>query len=206
MTQEHQPIEGIDPEQQIIEQSGPFGVLERRILYEGFNRQLYVDRVRGPDGTLGEFSGVNFLRQAVLIFPVDNERNIYLTDEFTYGSKMYLTEAAGGSIDPDESAEAAAKREVKEELGIEVDLVRYLATVRTITSVTNNVTHLFLARVQSVGEAKPESGEVIRLKKVPFDEAYQMTLDGRISTASVIVGIDRIRDLYLATQGNLESN
>ena len=43
-----------------------------------------------------------------------------------------------------------------------------------------------------MGEAKPDSGEIIRLKKVPFEEAYRMVLDGEISTAAVAYGILKI--------------
>lgn len=178
-----------------VEQRGPFTVLERNILYERFGKQFIVDVIRRPDGTIGEYSWLKFIRPAVLIFPLDNARNIYLTEEFTYATNRYSIEVAGGSIDPGESAEEAARREVKAELGMEVDSLYHLGTLWEITSPVYNKTHLYLARVASVGEAKPESGEVIRLKRVPFDDACRMILDGRISTASVVAGIMRIRDL-----------
>lgn len=184
-----------------VEQRGPFLVSEREIRHDRFAMQLIADKVIRPDGTPGEFFWINFPRQAVLIFPFDNERNIYLTEEFTYAANRYSIEVAGGSIDPGENAEDAAKREVKEELGIEVDSIHHLATLGEITSRVNNVTHLFLARVQSVGEAKPESGEVIRLKRVPFDEACQMILDGLISTASVAAGIMMIKLMHDGQSG-----
>lgn len=189
---------------QIVEQRGPFTVLERNILYEGFGKQFIVDKIKRPDGTIGEYSWLRFVRAAVLIFPLDNARNIYLTEEFTYATNRYSIEVAGGSIDPGESAEETARREVKAELGVEVDSLYHLGTLWEVTSPVYNETQLYLARVASVGEAKPESGEVIRLKRVPFDEACQMILDGRISTASVVAGIFMIK-LLLETQKSAES-
>lgn len=190
----------------IIEKRGPFNVTGREVKHDRFGMQLFGDKVIRPDGSQGEFFWVNFNKEAVLIFPIDDEGNIYLTEEFTYAANKFSTEVAGGSIDPGEDAYEAAKREVKEELGIEADNLGYLGTVQEITSRVNNVTHMFSARVKSVGEAKPESGEIIRLKKVPFQEAFQMAIDGRISTGTVKSGIFQIYIFLEALSKNSNSS
>lgn len=183
---------------ELVEQRGPFQVIEREIRHDKFGMRLIADRVLKPDGTPGEQYWIEFPRQAVLIFPFDDEGNIYLTEEFTYATNKYSVEVAGGGIDEGENPEEAARREVKEELGIEAESMDYLGTLHDITSRINNASHLFLAKVRSVGEAKPESGEVIRLKKVPFEKAFQMTLNGEITTSSVVAGILKIKLLLEA--------
>lgn len=178
----------------IIEERGPFKVISREKRHDKFGMQFFADEVLRPDGSKGEQYWINFPRQAVLIFPLDDEGNIYLTEEFTYGTNKYSTEVAGGSPNEGESLEDAARRELKEELGIEVESLGNMGTTHEITSRVNNVTHRFLAKVTSVGEAKPESGEVIRLKKVPIEEAYKMLLNQKITTSPISDGIQKIKN------------
>ncbi|GEM_PF-2439429 len=193
MTEGPRRIEG-DPRQP-IEQRGPFSVLERKILHDRFNMELIADKIRRPDGTEGEQFWVNFPRQAVLIFPMDNERNLYLAEEFTYAINEFKIEAAGGSPNVGESLEDAAVREVREELGVEVESLQKLGTYESITSRVNNKTHAFLARVKSVGESKPDADEVIRLKKFPFPTAIEMVRNGVINTSVVVAALWQIKDL-----------
>lgn len=199
---EREKVSGELPD--IIEHRGPFKVISREIIHDRFGMQLIDDQVIKPDGSQGEFFWVNFPRQAVLIFPIDDDGNIYLTEEFTYATNKVSIEVAGGSIDEGEDAEEAARREVKEELGIEADKLDYFGTVQEITSRVNNVSHLFLAKVKSLGEAKPDTGEIIRLKKVSLEEAFQMALDGSISTGAVKAGILQIK-IFLESLKNQES-
>lgn len=191
-----------------VERRGPFEVIERKIIHDRFGMQLVGDRVVRPDGTIGEQFWVNFTREGVLIFPVDDQGNIYLSEEYTYGTDQYTTEAVGGSVDEGEDPRDAAIREVKEELGIDVSEVHSLGTYHQLTSRVNSTTHVFLARVRSVGEAKPESGEVIRLRKMPFGVAFEMVENGVINTAIIAAALWKIRNILETTdslQGNSES-
>ena len=180
-----------------LESRGPFKVVERHVLHDRFGMQLIADTVIGPDGREGKQFWVNFPHGCVLIYPMDDAGNIYLSREFTYASNEEKIEAAGGSIDEGETPEEAAIREVKEELGIEVDpaSLHPLGKMYTITSRVNLTAHSFLAKVTSVGEPHPESGEIIQLIKVPFPTAMSWVRDGIITTAIVIAALYRIEEL-----------
>lgn len=187
----------------VVEERGPFKILSREIKHDRFSMQVIGDKVIRPDGTPGEYFWVNFPRQAVLIFPLDNEGNIYLAREFDYASNEYSNEVSGGVIDEGETPEEAARREVKEELGIKVaQSLGYMGITKEVTNRVNNITHLYLAKVERVGKAEPEPGEVIKLKRVPFEEAYKMVLNGEITTATVSKGILQIK-LFLDFLKNL---
>lgn len=184
-----------ESEPKIIEERGPFKVTDREVKHDRFSMQLIADKVIRPDGSPGEYFWINFPRQAVLIFPIDEKGNIYLAEEFDYVANEYSPVVAGGVIDEGESAVDAAKRELQEELGIEVEpQVWYIDTTKEVTSRVNNQTHLFMAKVKSVGKANLEAGEDIRMKKVPIEKAYQMVLNREIQTATVKTGIFQIRN------------
>src|SRR3989344_916576 len=189
---------------EIIEERGPFKVIGREVRHDRFSMQLNADKVINPDGSEGEQFWIDFPNQAVLIFPLDNEGNIYLSEEFTYGTGKFSVEVAGGGINDGEKPEDAAIRKVKDELGIEAESLGYMGTVYNITSRVNNASHLFLAKEKAVGEANPEWKDTIRLKKVPFEDAYRMALNGQINTDSIKGGIFQIK-LFLDSLKKLGS-
>jgi hypothetical protein len=51
---------------------------------------------------------------------------------------------------------------------------------------------VFLAVERSHGTAAPDPTEEIAVRWVPFDEALEMTLDGRITDAITIMGLQRV--------------
>ena len=51
---------------------------------------------------------------------------------------------------------------------------------------------IWAARSLSIGRAAPEPTEQIEVRWVPFDEALAMTLDGRITDAMSVIGIQRV--------------
>ncbi len=51
----------------------------------------------------------------------------------------------GGHLDPGESPAAAARREMREELGVEVTALRYLTALRTVDAATAVTFHMFAA-------------------------------------------------------------
>lgn len=178
-----------------VEQRGPFTVVGREIIHNKFGMQLVADDLVNPDGSKGKYFWINFPNKAVLIFPMDDEQNIYLAREYTYAANTYRLEAAGGSPDEDEALEDAARRELREELGIEVGKLQKIGAYHDITSRVNNETHAYLARATGIGKANPETGEDIRLERIPFPTALEYVRNGVINTSVIAAAIWQINDM-----------
>lgn len=179
-----------------LEKRGALEISERQVKHDKFGMQLIEDTVIRPDGSEGKYFWVNFSNDAVLMFPLDNEGNLYLIREHAYALNKMEYAVPGGSTEPGESVNEAAQRETLEETGLEVEEgMGYLGKLDEISIRVKHETHLVLARVKSIGEASLESGEQIDLVKVPFEEAYQMALNGEITAATVVAGIYKIKDL-----------
>ena len=69
---------------------------------------------------------------------------------------------------------------------------REIARVHLSNSVSDEAAVIWAARSQSIGRAAPEPTEQIEIRWVLFDEALAMTLDGRITDAMSVVGIQRV--------------
>jgi hypothetical protein len=57
---------------------------------------------------------------------------------------------------------------------------------------------LYLATIVTHGAADPEPTEELETRWLPFDDALAMTLDGRITDAMSIIGLQRVALARLA--------
>jgi len=77
----------------------------------------------------------------------------------------------------------AARRELKEETGLEAESWRRLGEAYLSNSVADEYAVWFLATDLVQGEQEPEGTEVIGVRRVPLREAVAMAIDGRITDA-----------------------
>jgi len=165
-----------------MREHGPWKVRSTREVYRDPWVTLTVDDVVRPDGSPGHFSVVR-VKPGVAVLAVDDDGNAHLTAEFRYAIGRESLEVVSGGLDPGEAPLDAARRELKEELGIEASDWQDLGTVDPITSMVLAPVRLFLARGLSFGPPHREGTEKIRAVRVPLSEAVQAVLDGRITQA-----------------------
>jgi len=120
------------------------------------------------------------LKPGVCVLAQDNGI-VYLTEEFHYGVGRTTIEAVSGGIEEGEDALFTAKRELREELGIQASKWQDHGVCDPFTSSVVSPTRLFLAQGLDIGEQAPEGTELIRRIPMSFAEAFQMDMDGRIT-------------------------
>jgi ADP-ribose pyrophosphatase len=151
--------------------------------------------ILNPAGKPGIYGVVSFKNIAIGILPLDKDRNTWLVGQWRYPLKQYSWEIPEGGgphgIDP----LVSAKRELKEETGLIAKKYTELSRIHTSNSVSDEYGILYLAQDLEQSEAEPEESEDLQLKKVPFDEAYQMVMDGRITDSLSMVAILKTRIL-----------
>ncbi|MEW4570105.1 NUDIX hydrolase [Tautonia sp. JC769] len=121
------------------------------------------------------------MKAGVAILPVDDDGTVYLTREFRYAIGRDSIEVAGGGIDEGESPLVAARREAREELGVEASDWSQLGTIDPFTAIVRSPAHLFLARGLSFTSTERDGAEVIETIRIPFDEAIRLVLAGTIT-------------------------
>ena len=159
---------------------GPWQVLKRETVYRDPWLQVDRDQVIRPDGQPGTHCIVHLLH-GISVLAVDEAGTAHLTEDFHYGVGRATIEVVSGGIDAGEDALAAARRELREELGITADQWIDMGACDPFTTIVVSPTRLFLARKLSFGQRDLEGSEQTRVHKVPFDEAVRMVLDGRIT-------------------------
>lgn len=165
------------------EQRGDWTVLGSDVLYSNPWITVREDRVIQPDGKRGTF-GVVEMTRGVSVLPIDDEGNVYLVRVFRYTLDRESLETIAGGIEAGETAADTARRELKEEAGIEAEELLDLGIVDQMTEIVVSPDHLFVARGLSFGKPDLDATEAMTRVKAPLDEAVAWALDGTITHAA----------------------
>ena len=91
-------------------------------------------------------------------------------------------EVVAGGIEDEQPVEAA-KREVKEELGITAEEFTEIGTIQLDNSIIKAPSTLFVARKLSFGKSDRDDSEEMEMVKISFREAIEKVLNGEITHA-----------------------
>lgn len=161
--------------------NGPWTIKETRRIYKNEFLELFEDKVVQPDGKDGEYATVE-MKAGVCTLAIDEENNVYLTRQFRYALGAESLEVIAGGMDEGEPLENA-KREAREEMGIEADEWIDLGTAETDTSIVRSTAHFFVARKLKFTEPDREGTEAMKPAKMRFDQAVEKVLSGEIKHA-----------------------
>lgn len=167
-------------------QYGPWTILNSKTLYKNPWIKVVEDNVIQPDGKKGTYTTV-YMLPGVSILPVDDEGNVYLTEEFRYAYKQTCTETISGGVEEGETHLETAKRELEEESGLKAKEFIYVGELNPFTSIIHSRHYLYIAKDLSNGEKHLEGTEVVQIKKVPLQTALKWVKTGKITHAATIV-------------------
>lgn len=160
----------------------PATVVSSRTLFTGCVFELHSDQVVLPHGREATMDVIRHAPSVVLV-PMPDPGHIVLIRQYRYAVNQWLWEVPAGSMDPGETAEAAAARECHEEIGqVPVAIVSLGAFLPT-PGICDEAMHFFrldgLVTPAETAEADPD--EVIVPHTVSVAEARRMLARGEIS-------------------------
>lgn len=168
------------------------GKVSSRRVYTGKVISLDVDQVRFPDGTIGELEMIRHSGASAVVPLMDAEKadpDVVLIRQYRYVTNGYLYEIPAGRLDPDESPEECAERELREETGYSARRLRRLTTIYTTPGFTDEQIHIFVAQDLSGGVASREPDEFMELHPIPLSRAVAMVRSGDILDAKTAIGL-----------------
>jgi ADP-ribose diphosphatase len=152
----------------------------------------------GEQRTFERFRTQGYVNGAVLIVPVTEQNEIILVREYAVGVERYELNFPKGCIDPGESAEAAALRELKEESGFGAHSLQSLKTLALSPSYIQNTLQIFLATAlypEKLPGDEPESLEVVCWPLAKFNELLnQENFSGAMSVAALFLAREYLND------------
>ena len=162
--------------------NGPWTVISTKGIYKNPWINVREDKVIRPDGNDGIF-GVVDLKNGITVLPIDNDGNVFLVEQYRYVMKKKTIEAISGGIEDNENPLSAAKRELKEEAGIEAKEWINLGIINPLTTVVSSQNYLFLAKDLTFSEANPDGTEKIKPIKVSLKQAINWVMEGKIDSS-----------------------
>ncbi|WP_221796989.1 NUDIX domain-containing protein [Oceanobacter mangrovi] len=177
---------------------GPWQITEQSVRYE--NPWIRVDHheVIAPTGKPGIYGTVHFKGTAVAILPLADNGDTWLVGQYRFPLQVYSWELPMGGCPRDEAPLDAAKRELREETGLLAEHYQSLGFFHVSNCITDEEARAFLATGLSEGETEFDDTEELEIRRLPFEEALAMTLDGRITDLVSVAAIQRARLLGLA--------
>lgn len=160
--------------------NGPWKIKDGQIKYKNPWISVREDQVIRPDGKDGIF-GVVEMVAGVSVLPIDDDGFVYLTKEFHYAIERDSIEVVSGAVDEGETTLDAAKRELKEELGVEAREWVDLGILNPFTTAIKSPATMFLAKGIIFSKANPEGTEKIDMVKAKLDDAVKMVMESEIT-------------------------
>ena len=151
-----------------------------RALYESPWLALALADVELPDGPRFEHHLVRIPRHAAAAVVIDDERGVLLLWRHRFITDRWGWEVPAGAIEPAESPEDAAAREILEETGWRPGPLRRLTTFTPAPGVLDHTFHVLAADgAEHVGEpADPFEAE--RIECVPWPRVRELIRDGAV--------------------------
>ncbi len=170
----------------------PWKTLSEKTIYDNRWISLSHREVINPNGGNGIYGLVHFKNTAIGIIPIDEEDHTWLVGQYRYALGRYSWEIPEGGCPLGQDPLEGARRELLEETGITARHWRKLLDMDLSNSVTDETGSVYLATGLTFGAAAPEETEDLQLRRVPFREALDMVLDGRITDSLSVAGILRL--------------
>ena len=157
-------------------------------VFEGRIIKVKVDRVEMPDGSAATRELVEH-PGGVGIVAITDKDEIILVEQYRKPLDKAIYEIPAGKLDPGEHHRTCGIRELEEETGLSAKVFDYMGFIYPSPGFTDEVTHVYLAKELTQGETHPDDDEFLDVKKVPFDTALKMVMDGEITDAKSVFGI-----------------
>jgi 8-oxo-dGTP pyrophosphatase MutT (NUDIX family) len=176
-----------------MNQQNPWQTKSSKKIYENPWISLTEHQVINPSGGKGIYGEVTFKNYAIGIIAIDEDDLIYLVGQYRYPLKKYSWELPEGGGPLDQEPLDSAKRELLEETGLVAQHWEEVLRMHLSNSVSNELGILYLAKDFEQFEAQPEETEQLEVKKIHFEEAYQMVIKGEITDSLTVAGILRVK-------------
>ena len=95
----------------------------------------------------------------------------------------------GGFVRPDETTEAAAKRELKEETGAVPDTFLPMGVTLPSPGCLSERLYLFLAKGLHMESQQLDEDEFLNVERIPFNEMVHRVMDGEIEDSKTIAAV-----------------
>lgn len=171
----------------------PWQTLSSEKIYDNPWIGVTEHQVINPSGGKGIYGEVHFKNFAIGIIAIDTDDYIFMVGQYRFPLKQYSWELPEGGGPLNENPLDSAKRELLEEAGLVAKEWSEVLRMHLSNSVSDELGILYLAEDFEQFAPEPEETEQLEVKKLPFEEVYQMVINGKITDSLTVAGILRVK-------------
>jgi ADP-ribose pyrophosphatase len=172
-----------------------FRYLDEREVHQGRIWRVVVANFEGPDGATFERDVVRSpgaVGIVPIIFDAEGSAAVVLLSIYRPALDAETIEIPAGMRDvPGEDPETTARRELREEVGMEADDVELLTVFHNSAGMTDATTHVYLASgLRAVGsDLQGPEEDAMTVFEIPLAEAVTQVMSGTITDAKTVIGV-----------------
>ncbi len=173
-------------------------LLDHKVIHSGKVFNTIVDEIEYDSGNHAVREVAEHPGGAVVLPLLADGRIVFVyQNRYPLGRSLY--ELPAGKLEPNEPPEECARRELEEETGYKASKLEKLTAIFTSPGFCTEKLHIFLARDLHNGKQQLEEGELgLKLKYIPFREAFHMVMTNEIVDAKTIVGLFFLQNMFRA--------
>lgn len=173
-------------------------LIEGAQMYRGRLLDVRLDRVRLPNGAESTREYVRH-QGAVVVIPLLDSGKMLFERQFRYPLGRALIEFPAGKIDPGESVDVTARRELLEETGFSASDWRHLGVMHPCVGYSDERIEIFFARgLERQGAQNLDHGELLDVLELSLDEAVAGVRNGDITDAKTVTALFWAEKIILA--------
>lgn len=175
---------------------GDWKILKSDVTYENPWIKITHYDVITPGGTEGIYGEVGFKNKAIGILPIEENGYTWIVGQHRFPLDRYSWEIpeGGGPLNADPLD--SAKRELREEVGLEAKKWELLLEMDLSNSVSNEEAIVFVARDFVEVPTEHEDTENLTIEKLHFSKLYERVITGEIRDSISVAAVLKLAALH----------
>jgi ADP-ribose pyrophosphatase len=165
----------------------PWKTLASNLILDHEQLQVVEDSVRLPNGRTSTYvKHAPAKHQSVIMIALNNRQEILLQREYSYPPNKVMWQFPGGSMQTNETIEAAANRELAEESGYHAGALSVIGSYYTHNRLSDQRQYVVLCTDLQRRELTPDADEFITSHWMPVAQFRQMIAAGTCDNINLL--------------------
>ena len=151
----------------------------------------HLDEVLLSNGKVGKRIRIDH-PEAAAVIPFVSDKEILMVRQYRYALGREMLEIPAGKLDPGETPEEGAIRELLEETGFQSGELRHIYTYAPAIGYSNELIHIFSGRALKKVSRSIDDVEISSLEVLPLEEIRKLIGKGLILDGKTLIGLARL--------------
>jgi len=165
-----------------------FELIKSENTYAGRAFNVRRDHLQTPSGNTVKYDIIEHIGSVSLV-PVDENGQIYFVRQYRHAAGKDLLELPAGTLEVGELPEAAALREIREEIGMAAQNIQEIGSFYLAPGYSTELMHVFLASGLTHDPLDPDADEYLSVEKLPVAEALRLAESGQLQDAKSLAAL-----------------